>query len=332
MKIPRPGGITFLPTLRCNASCKNCCFGCRPARGHSMPASDMKQCIDVAKKAFGYLSQLQFTGGECMLRYEDILDVAHYAHSKYSLRSGFLSNCFWATSREAAREKLKKLYDAGMRVMTVSTGDDHQEWVSLRQCMDAAIEAANLYYSSVHMRVELHDRQSKSFEILDSDEEFNSLVKSGEIKVDPITWQNFNNEEITERSKWKQGGHIKPAPCDSLLRDIIIMPQGDMMACCGINCSRIPFMRLGNVYDSPMDKLWADGFKDALKIWLIVEGPRGILKYISEHTAIPFPYSDDRCEICQNLFSDKMVLPYLKATYHDWYHRVMNLYMRRKDL
>lgn len=297
-----------------------------------MPAADMKQCIDVAKKAFGHLNQLQFTGGECMLRYEDILDVAHYAYSKYSITSGFLSNCFWATSREAAREKLKILYDAGMRVMTVSTGEDHQEWVTLRQCMDAAIEAANLYYYSVHMRVELHDRQSKSFEILDSDEEFNSLVKRGKITVDPITWQNFNNEEITERSKWKQGGHIKPAPCDSLLKDIIIMPQGDMMACCGINCSRIPFMRLGNVYDRPMDELWADGFKDALKIWLIVEGPRGILKYISEHTAIPFPYSDDRCEICQNLFSDKMVLPYLKATYHDWYHRVMNLYMRRKDL
>lgn len=153
-----------------------------------MPASDMKRCIDVATNAFGHLNQLQFTGGECMLCYEDILDVAHYAYSKYNLSSGFLSNCFWATSREAAREKLKKLYDAGMRVMTVSTGDDHQEWVSLRQCMDAAIEAANLYYYSVYMRVELHDRQSKSFEMLDADDEFSSLVKRGKIKVDPITW------------------------------------------------------------------------------------------------------------------------------------------------
>jgi len=55
MKIPKLGDITFLPTLRCNASYKNCCFGCRPTRGHTMPASDMKQCIDVTIMAFGSL-------------------------------------------------------------------------------------------------------------------------------------------------------------------------------------------------------------------------------------------------------------------------------------
>lgn len=31
-----------------------------------MPASDMKQCIDVAINAFGSIKFVQFTGGECM--------------------------------------------------------------------------------------------------------------------------------------------------------------------------------------------------------------------------------------------------------------------------
>ena len=72
-----PLTLTILPTHKCTASCKNCCFGCNPKVSHIMPYEEMVYHIDEAVKHFSTLSVLVISGGE-----SDIINRLQFYYKK----------------------------------------------------------------------------------------------------------------------------------------------------------------------------------------------------------------------------------------------------------
>lgn len=74
-----------------------------------------------------------------------------------------------------------------------------------------------------------------------------------------------------------------------------------MLACCGLSCEHIPFLKLGRVLDdgSNLQSLY-----QRLKLWLFTEGPTKMLQFCgAEH-----PHNTHVCEDCLNLLLNEQHL------------------------
>lgn len=71
-----------------------------------------------------------WTGGECTLLGNVLLDGIRYAKSK-GLASRVVSNANWATSMDKAMEMVSNLKSAGVVEINYSTGDNHQKYVPI---------------------------------------------------------------------------------------------------------------------------------------------------------------------------------------------------------
>lgn len=111
-------------------------------------------------------------------------------------------------------------------------------------------------------------------------------------------------------------------PCDSLFRNIAISPYGDVFACCGIGCSRNPYMRLGNVWKEPVNTVYERTFEDLLKIWIGTQGAQAILQYVYDNSDIRFHRTGNYCDACIEVFENPKILPFLREHYDDWADKI----------
>ena len=111
---------------------------------------------------------------------------------------------------------------------------------------------------------------------------------------------------------------VKKNSCQSLFQSIIINPYGEVYACCGIGVCHIPQMRLGNVYQEPVNVIYERAFEDFLKVWLFVDGPEAVLKYVHQKTGQKFPcHTSHLCDICRAIFRDKTIIPLINENFYD---------------
>lgn len=120
---------------------------------------------------------------------------------------------------------------------------------------------------------------------------------------------------------------IKFDKCPNLFNNLIINPYGDLMACCGLVCEQIPFLRLGNIKNKSIKSLYSSAFHDLIKIWLYIEGPAKILKYISEKQGTQFEFKGGHlCAICKDLFKNSNNITFLRTHYNEYYSSVLLKY------
>lgn len=322
-----PSSICLLSTLRCNASCKNCCNGCSPDRGAHMTYEQMKTYIDKSMEAYGQtITQIDLTGGECMLYPADVEKIIEYG-ATLRLNVSILSNCFWATSYAKAYQTLNKLKQLGLKSMCFSTGEDHQKWVPLRYVRNASVAAARLGLK-VQVRVETYRLSAPTSVQLERDKVFMRLVKDKRIDLCYITWMDFNNKtERCHHRKHRWIIHDEDRPCRSMLRDIIITPYGDVMACPGLSAFRNPYMRLGNINKDSVQEVFERGFQDMLKIWLRTRGPADILRYVHDNSNLWIrSTSGHHCDLCRAIFADTKIMDFLRGSAVKWAYNATSRY------
>lgn len=323
-----PFELVLITTTRCNLACRECCFGCRPENRAAMDFEQMKNYIDTCLEAYpDSLRILSITGGECMLIEEDVMRAIEYASSK-GIKTNMITNGFWAKSYKKAYETIKKLKSLGLYDIAVSTGDRNQIYDTFRGCRNVVVAAARLGIGA-EIRLFVNFGKSDYLQLLNNDKILTKLIKQERIRYVILDWsKDFSNETTNGRlhptrcRPWNNG-----KPCDSLFKSIILTPYGDVMACCGISCARIPYMRLGNINeDCGIRAIYNRAFADALKVWLHKKGPGAILRYIYDHTDLRIHHTHGtRCLQCQEIFENPKILPFLKQSYHDWRSEIQTL-------
>lgn len=303
--IIKPHTLSFLTTYQCTATCRNCCFKCNPSIKVRLSLKQMKDYVDECMTYYGdTLKVLVLTGGECFLLENDLNSIIEYATSK-GLSVRVVTNGYWAKSLDVAKAKLLELAKCGLKEVNFSTGDDHQEWVCYDNIVYGSIAAIDLGLTCV-INVESHDKskfKSKVFyederlkKYLDVNNENHLIITNGVwIPFEKINNISYNNLVINN-SEYKG--------CKSLFCSISINPYSNVLACCGLTSEYLPCMRLGNAQTHSIKDLYEEQFKDFMKIWLFVEGPQKILKYIYEKSGIKNTFIGHNCAVCAEIFKD----------------------------
>lgn len=273
----------------------------------------MKSYVDKCLKAYpDTITHLDLSGGECMLLGKDIDRIFRYAKGK-GLTCGMVSNAFWATDYKKAYRTLERLQRKGLSIASFSTGEDHDKYVPWMNVLNACVASATLGIDTT-LRIEFHSKSTSVLDYMVADFRLADLVNQKKLKIKFDGWIDFNNKgnkPFTKKTAYQVSP--KPMPCDSLFKSIIINPYGEVYACCGLGCCKIPQMRLGNINQESIKTIYERAFDDLLKLWLFVAGPQGVLNYVKETTGRRFMIRmRQQCAVCRIIFKDKTMLPYLR--------------------
>ena len=111
-------GIHLLQTYQCNFECDHCFVYSSPKAKGVMKLSDIRRILDEAKR-LGYVEWIYFEGGEPFLYYQTMLCGLHLA-KECGFKRGIVTNAYWATSVEDAKEWLKPISRIGLSDLSIS--------------------------------------------------------------------------------------------------------------------------------------------------------------------------------------------------------------------
>jgi len=115
--------IHFLLTYACNFSCDHCFLYSGPQATGTFTVALLKEMLDQARRVPG-IDAVCFEGGEPFLYYPVLVEGIRYAR-ELGLKTGVVSNAYWATSPEDAELWLQALADLGVGSISVSDDSLH---------------------------------------------------------------------------------------------------------------------------------------------------------------------------------------------------------------
>ncbi len=132
-------GIHLLLTYKCNSACDHCfVYACPQAKG-VMKISDVREILNEAQKA-GCVDMVFFEGGEPFLYYPTMLWGLRAA-KEAGFKRGIVTNAYWATSVEDAKEWLAPIVDVGVSALSISDDayhyGEHEENLAKYACQAA---------------------------------------------------------------------------------------------------------------------------------------------------------------------------------------------------
>ncbi len=332
--IINPKTLALSTTFQCTAACKNCCFGCNSKLTARLSFKEMKDYVDQAVNNFpDSIKVLVLTGGECFLLKKDLLRIVEYGSSK-NLVTRVVTNGYWATSYQYAYDKLIALRDAGLQEINFSTGDDHQEWVSSENIVYGCMASMDLGLTCL-VNVEAHDDSSYSADKLRNDSRlkpyFNISKYDKPLIIENGVWIPFDKESNISYAQISTDKEYFSDRCTSLFNTIPINPYSEMLSCCGLTSEYILPLRLGNLKNNKMKDLYEKQFHDLIKIWIFVDGPYSVLKYIYKKRGIDKKIPKAHiCYLCADIFKDNENISVIKENYDEIMPKVMFKYLLLK--
>ena len=300
-----PKILTFIATHTCTSACKGCCFACSPKKRSTLSAAFMKRIVDCVVSTMPSIQVVVFTGGECTLLRDDLFEtIAHC--SRQGLNTRIVSNGHWAIDDAMRAQTVSQIAASELTEINFSTGSEHQKFVPLSAIAKAITDCANVpSIKAIAVNIEAHsDVQNPNEHILGELKQLNDepsmLLLQRKLLLLNSPWMGaYRSHELSL-------GQINSRHCDNLFSGIYINPEQQMLACCGLSCEHIPFLKLGRVLDdgSNLQSLYQRQYNDLLKLWLYTEGPTKMLQFCgAEH-----PQNTHVCEDCLNLLLNEQHL------------------------
>ena len=283
----KPNTLGVLTTMKCTAECDECCFECSPYRDDTLKINEIIKIIDSISEEFPTIAVIAWSGGECTLLGDDLFKAINYAKSK-GILSRIVSNGWWAISESYAEDYLTRLKRSGLKEINISTGDNHQDYVSFDKAILAAVTAAKIGISSV---ISVERRASTKF---NKDDLLNNKiykkfiednVNTNLLKIIEPVWVSFHSDNIYDYSDL--GLSNESGSCDDIFEVISISKDKGLSLCCGITLDYIPSMKIDDFDDfcenaSKSKEKYLESFSDFLKLWIYIDGPYAILKKVKE--------------------------------------------------
>lgn len=224
-------------------------------------------------------------------------------------------------NNKEAYNKLLQLRNLGLKEINFSTGDDHQQWVPYDNIVNGCMASMDLGLTCL-VNVETHDSASFCSEKLRNDDRllsyFNLSKYDKPLLIENGIWIPFDNKANISYDSIKSRDNYSTERCTSLFNTIPINPYSQLMSCCGLPCEYILPFRLGSLKYKTIKELYETQFQDLIKIWIFVDGPRAVLKYIykKRELEIDIPKSHI-CHICAEIFKDQENIEIIKANYEE---------------
>lgn len=307
---PRVIGMLF--TLKCNAKCKHCCFQCSPRRKEHMELGD----------ALGYLEQIQkinsikgisITGGEPFFDYASLKYLFEQVGIS-GLKARIVTNCFWASSKKKSHQLLLPLVENGLKELSVSFDQVHQQFIPKIFVKNAVSEAIKLNLKVVISTTLLsgdiikHVEEIKNeFEFVNSD---NLYIMPGYIAANGRASDFFPFQKFNRDSPYSISGSRFHFACPHVIKEPIITPAGELAACCSPSTStRTGFLKefiVGSLRDKSLHTLLSDLENDLIFNILMLEGPIYLYNLLFKHNSISVQHLKyiNICDLCVQLLKN----------------------------
>jgi len=282
--------VGLILTERCSVRCGHCWFSCGPDREATMTRGQAEDIIDQAWSLGA--RWVSFTGGEPFLEYNLLLSLVEYASGK-GLYTEAVTNCSWAEDRMQAMDKLQPVAGAGLTAINMSVDDFHQEHIPLDRVRHCFEEAKTLNIKPVFMvavkpgsRITAESLPrlmgDPSIQVPDEPRMRSPSALAAETPFTPVG--------RGEKLEWTHAAVAQSYRCESVLTDIGVKPDGDVLPCCG---------PLGCRGDAVIGNLSEDTLRDVLsRAW---GDPR--FKKIREGFESGAAFAG-RCHACYMLFGE----------------------------
>jgi len=116
-------GVHVLLTYQCTGECDHCFLHCGPQREGTFTLSQLRELLHEVKQ-IGTIKTVYFEGGEPFLFYAVLLAGLRMVRDA-DLRSGIVTNGYWATSQEDAEQWLRPTVGLGVADFSVSDDEFH---------------------------------------------------------------------------------------------------------------------------------------------------------------------------------------------------------------
>lgn len=304
--------VVFSVTYDCPISCKYCVTESGPWHGPALDTSFMRSVIDEALE-LGHLVSVVFTGGEPLLKLNDVRETIRYAH-QHQLWTRIVTNSFWAATPEVALHSLSDLKQAGLSEINLSCDDLHQEHIPMERVRNAyhAARKLDLPILIAHKRVKNGRFTPESIsdflgvkltEFKEGDVNQKTDLYSSSLTI-PIG-HGVNLLNPNDYIIYPSSQSAYSAPCSSILNAIIVSPTKEVRICCGMIDQRVPELTVGSLENQTLSEIVCEGNTDLIANWLALEGPYGIMNFIREK-APEIQFREryvNHCHLCNDIFT-----------------------------
>ena len=270
--------LDLLLTYRCNLECDHCFVFSSPDAKGTMKISDVREILKEAKK-MGSIEWIYIEGGEPVLYYPILLLGLREA-KKLGFKTGFITNAYWATSIEDAKEWLKPMVEMGVSDAIISDDLFHygEEEENLAEYAFQAAKELGLHASNISIE------QPKEY--------MNGKKWGGKpVTEGAVLFKGRPAEKLTEslpRTSWKDFDKCLDEDFSNQKR-VHIDPFGYVHVCQGVT--------IGNMKQTALHLLFEqfDPYKHPICGPILKGGPAELVrKYHVDHEK---DYVDE-CHIC----------------------------------
>jgi hypothetical protein len=277
-------GLHLLMTYQCLLECEHCFVWGSPAQRGTMTSTAIVHILEQAK-ALGSVKWIYFEGGEPFLFYATLLKGVQEA-ARMSFQVGIVSNGYWATSLQDARQALNP-FKGLVQDLAISSDRFHWDAAISRQSECALAAAAELdipagLISITGLEDLLACQSMGKLEAGESDVMFRGRAAIKLASLAPQhPWDGFNtcpHEDLREPGRL----HLDPA--------------GNLHICQGI-C-------IGNLFERPLEQICADYDPQAHQICvpLLAGGQVELIR------AYRLPHQDTYADACHLCYEARMAL------------------------
>lgn len=336
----QPRTVTILGTYKCTAACSNCCFDSNPSLTQRL---DLDQIIDFIDEAadLGSVSTVVFSGGECFLLGRDLVRAVEHSATR-GMGTRCVSNGYWAKSKRRGYKTLKRLSEAGLAELNISTGDFHQEFVSEESVVNALELGIVCGLDKTVLVVEVRHGAKVTVKSLLENHRLKSLLDqygSNRLGIIESPWMPMRADEVIEQDETRtlsRNTVHKRGGCDSIFSTIVLTPYNRVGVCCGLSRSLIPELNIERKQRA-LDEVLEESGADFFKIWLFVDGPERILSWAaSKNPSIDWENRfSHHCHACLALFQNPEIRDTLLNHYHERIDDVLlryNVLLRKQEM
>ncbi len=270
-------GLHLLLTYQCTCECDHCFVFGSPSQTGVMTVAQIREILRQAQEA-GTIERIYFEGGEPFLYYAVMVKGVQEA-VKAGFSAGVVSNAYWATSQEDAREWLRAL--AGLVAdLTISSGRYHYDERNSQHAQDAARAAQQLGIPLGTICVA-------------QPEETNAILTVGQIPSgeSAVMYRGRAACKLVSRAELQPWQRFDKCPHEDLREPgrCHLDPLGNLHVCQGVS--------LGNVFETPLKEICARYEADAHPICgpLLNGGPAAL---VTEYALSHAENYADACHLC----------------------------------
>lgn len=291
---------SLLFTYRCTLSCKHCCFYCSPRRPPIR--TGLADALDWLEQLHQTDRVIHIAGGEAMMYWDELLAICDEAGRRGIAPHFIETNATFAATDERTRDRLRRLQDAGVRGLLISSDPYHQRLCPPERMARCCRVAVEVFGRENVVAGEPEPNRLAGYRAIAYDAERladytrrHPPMLSGRAGDELAPMFGLRPLDELLDPMWHGGGGVRDCRQEfdpDTMWEIHVDPHGNLQTCCLIIA--------GNIRKTPLPEAMRRGFLGWSPVVDAVydDGPFGLLDLAKRHGYVQAEGYPQKCGLC----------------------------------